>query len=75
MTLAIKHHHEADAIRDRFEYRLYLAAAFLIFLPAALVGRCLPRSMRPFGRNDANASVIDEARAAARGVAPWIFMG
>ncbi len=75
MTLAARHLHGAAGVRDRFEYRLYLAAAFAIFLPAALIGRCLPRSLRPLGRNSAGVSVFEEARAAARGVAPWIFMG
>ena len=74
MTTAMKHSPDA-APRDRFEYRLYLAIAFLFFLPVALIGRCLPRSLRPLGRNAARVSVFEEAMTAARNVAPWIFMG
>ena len=71
MTTAERHSLETDGYRDRFEYRLYLAIAFLIFLPAAIAGRAMPRGAdaRPRG------SVFTEAMSAARGVAPSIFMG
>ncbi len=75
MSLAASHHTLPASVRDRLEYRVYLAAAFAIFLPAALIGRCLPRRMRPLGRNTGRVSVIEEATTAARNVAPWIFMG
>lgn len=75
MTTAVKTSPETAGLRDRFEYRLYLAIAFLIFLPVALIGRVLPRSLRPFGRNAPRVSVFEEATTAARNVAPWIFMG
>jgi hypothetical protein len=74
MTTAVKHAPD-PALRDRLEYRVYFAIAFLIFLPVALIGRCLPRSLRPLGRNAARVSVLEEATTAARSVAPWIFMG
>ncbi|MFN0025267.1 MAG: hypothetical protein ACKVS5_15355 [Parvularculaceae bacterium] len=75
MTLAASNHPLPASVRDRLEYRVYLAAAFLVFLPAALIGRCLPRRMRPFGRNTGRVSAFEEATTAARNVAPWIFMG
>lgn len=75
MTTAVKHLPETAALRDRIEYRLYLAIAFAIFLPVALAGRLLPRSLRPLGRTADRVSVFEEARTAARNVAPWIFMG
>jgi hypothetical protein len=70
MTTAERHTLENAPLRDRVEYRLYLAIAFLIFLPAALIGRVMPRKA---GR--ARVSVFDEAMTAARGAAPLIFMG
>jgi hypothetical protein len=75
MTTAVKHLAEAADLRDRFEYRLYLAIAFAIFFPVALAGSLLPRSLRPLGRNERRVSVFEEARTAARSAAPWIFMG
>ena len=75
MTTAIKHAPDTTDIRDRFEYRLYLAIAFLVFLPVALFSRLLPRHLRPLNRGAARVSVFMEAMTAARGVAPSIFMG
>lgn len=71
MTTAERHTLEAGGYRDRFEYRLYLAIAFLVFLPAAIVGRVTRRGSAPRARG----SVFVEAMSAARGVAPSIFMG
>ncbi|MDZ7627176.1 MAG: cytochrome PufQ [Parvularculaceae bacterium] len=75
MTTAVKHLPETADPRDRVEFRLYFAIAFAIFLPVALFSRLLPRSLRPFGRSASRVSVFEEARTAARNVAPWIFMG
>lgn len=75
MTTASRQGPGPADLRDRFEYRLYLAAVFLVFLPVALFGRLLPRHLRPLGRGADRASVFMEAMSAARGVAPSIFMG
>ncbi len=75
MTTAARNISAPADLRDRLEYRLYLASAFLVFLPVALFGRLLPRHLRPLGRGAGRASVFMEAMTAARGVAPSIFMG
>ena len=58
--------------RDRLEFRLLLAALFVVFLPIAALGRLAPPAWRPF--HVKNKSVIGEAREAANTVAPFAFM-
>ncbi|MDX2264195.1 MAG: hypothetical protein NW215_04425 [Hyphomicrobiales bacterium] len=75
--MAVDTHKTFSPVRARrknaLEYRLIFGAAFLIFLPVALVARLLPGS-RPLGSMH-RRSVIAEAKAAAHRSAPFAFMG
>jgi hypothetical protein len=76
-AMAVDTHKAFGAARARknetLEYRLIFGAAFLVFLPVALVARLLPGS-RPLGSMH-RRSVIAEAKAAAHRSAPFAFMG
>lgn len=57
---------------ETWEFRLYVAAMFPIFLVIAIVARLLPRSWRPFS-SDTRRSVFGDARAATFTVLPFVF--
>lgn len=61
---------------ERLEYRLYCALLFTVCLPLALIGRILPRGLKPFRRAPGvRGSIFAEAKAAAHATAPFVFMG
>ncbi|WP_119169153.1 hypothetical protein [Algihabitans albus] len=58
-----------------YEFWLYFAVSFPIFLTIAVLARLLPRSWRP-GLTElrGKGSVFGEAKAAANRVLPFVFM-
>lgn len=58
-----------------YEFWLYFAISFPIFLTIAVLARLLPRSWRP-GLTElrGKGSIFGEAKAAANRVLPFVFM-
>lgn len=58
------------------EFRLFFAATFLVFLLTVAVSRLLPWNWFEHGNDDAaRRSIIDEAKARADRLVPFVFMG
>jgi hypothetical protein len=58
------------------QFRRIFFVTVIVFVPAIVVARLLPRSMRPWGsERGEQRSVIAEAKAAANAFLPFAFMG
>lgn len=59
----------------RYEFWLYFAVSFPIFLTIAVLARLLPKSWRPgVAAVQGQGSVFGEAKAATNRVLPFVFM-
>ena len=74
--MAAKTYAESPRARDAIEFRLLIAATFVLFLVGAVVSRLLPWHWR-IGRGAAvrPLSIIGEAKAKANALVPFVFMG
>lgn len=57
-----------------WEYGVYFAASFLLFLPVVLVNRVLPKALRPLAPTDEPRSILGETKALTNTVVPFVFM-
>lgn len=60
--------------KERGEFWLIFAIAYVVFFFGAIISRLLPRSWRGAGKTETE-SVFAEARSKAYRVAPFAFMG
>ena len=76
MTGRTKVQQEPNRTREIAEYRLAMAAGFLVFLAVAAARRLTPRRWRAdTGAAGKRRSLFAEARAAANNWIPFCFMG
>ena len=61
--------------KNRIEFRLLFALAFMVFLAAGLVARLTPGWWLSDDRSASRTSLIEEARTAAGSTIPFAFMG
>jgi hypothetical protein len=60
---------------DRRQFRLIFVVAFALFLAITLLGRLLPRRLRPWTpAGDRRLSLVAEARALTDTVLPFAFL-
>ena len=57
-----------------FEYGLYYAVSFAVFLPIAAARQVLPAPRDALGQRQKRRGVIGEAKAMATGILPFVFM-